>query len=354
MKKEIIKIFSKSKSVPIDLFLEKILYDKKIGYYQKKNPFGSKGDFVTAPNISKIFCEMVAIWFVGFWENLNKPKKINFVELGPGNGDFSLVLIETLKKFPEAFKATTFFLYEKSTKLVKIQKKKIISKKVSWVRNLNTIKNGPVIFFGNEFLDALPIKQFKIKQNNIYEKHVLFDNREFNFIFKKASKLDVKKLKNYNLLNNNGIIEYPEFGFKELGVVCNKIKELNGGALFIDYGYYSKKNINTLQSVFRHRHNNIKKNVGDADITSLVNFDLYKKHFILKDLAVERVISQSEFLQKMGIIERLKVVSKNMSHKDKTNLYSRIQRLISPSMMGENFKVIFTKNKKCKFSLAFR
>ena len=74
--KKIDKIFDKSKSISLDLYLEKVLYDKNFGYYQKKNPFGMKGDYITAPNISNIFCEMISIWLVSFWENLKKPKKI--------------------------------------------------------------------------------------------------------------------------------------------------------------------------------------------------------------------------------------------------------------------------------------
>jgi len=81
------KIFERSKSISLDLYLDKVLYGKNFGYYQKKNPFGIKGDYITAPNISNLFCEMIAIWIVSFWENLGKPKNINFVELGPGNGD---------------------------------------------------------------------------------------------------------------------------------------------------------------------------------------------------------------------------------------------------------------------------
>ena len=135
MQKRIDKIFFKDKSIPIDLFLDKILYHKKLGYYQKKNPFGKRGDFVTAPNISNVFSEMIAIWFVSFWENLNRPDRINFIELGPGNGDFSLSLINTLKRFPNLLKATKIYLYERSEKLIGIQKKKINSRKVSWIKN---------------------------------------------------------------------------------------------------------------------------------------------------------------------------------------------------------------------------
>ncbi len=352
--KKIDKIFSKTKHMSLDIYLEKVLYDKNFGYYQKKNPFGAKGDFVTAPNISNLFCEMITIWLISFWENLNKPKKLSFVELGPGNGDFCLALLKTLKNFPEAFNSIDVMLYEKSDGLKKIQKKRIASKKVSWINNLKKIKKNPVVFFGNEFLDALPIKQFKKIDDNIFEKYVSLKKNKINFIFKKAIKKQVNKLKDYKLLQENGIIEYPEYGFKELSVICNKIKKLNGGALFIDYGYELRKNINTLQSVMNHKLNDINKNIGDSDITALVNFDLYKEYFNSNNLFVEKIITQSEFLQKMGIIERVKIAGNKMNSKERTNLYLRVKRLIDPEMMGKNFKVIFAKNKKCNFSLAFK
>tara|TARA_B100000586_G_C20100929_1_gene424814 strand:- start:224 stop:1285 length:1062 start_codon:yes stop_codon:yes gene_type:complete len=352
--KKINKIFSKTKVMSLDLYLEKVLYDKNIGYYQRKNPFGLKGDYVTAPNISNLFCEMVAIWLISFWKNLRKPKKLNFVELGPGNGDFCLTLLKTLKNFPEAFNAINIMLYEKSERLRKIQQKRIVSKKVEWIKSLKKIKKNPIIFFGNEFLDALPIKQFKKMNGNIYEKYVALKKNKVNFLFKKAVKKQVNKLKDYKLLDENGIIEYPEYGFKELEIICKKIKKLNGGALFIDYGYKSRKNINTLQSVIKHKYNNINKNIGDADITALVNFGLYREYFNYNGLLVEDIISQSKFLQKMGIIERVKIASNKMTYEDRSNLYIRLKRLIDPQMMGKNFKVIFAKNKKCKFSLAFK
>ncbi len=352
--KKINKIFSKRKVVPLDLYLEKVLYDKEIGYYQKKNPFGVKGDFITAPNISNIFSEMIAIWLVSFWENLKKPNYINFVELGPGNGDFCLILIKALKNFPKVLRSINIILYEKSDKLKKIQKKRIVSDRVTWVNNLKKIRKGPVIFFGNKFLDALPIKQFKKINGSIFEKHVTLKKKKVNFIYKKAKKREINKLKNFKLLKDNGFIEYPEYGFKELNTVCNKIKALNGGALFIDYGYNNQMDVNSLQSVMKHKFNDINKNIGKADITSLVNFSLYEKYFNSKGLDVEKIITQSNFLQKMGIIERFEIASNKLSDQEKSNLYLRLKRLIHPKMMGESFKVIFAKNNKCNFSLAFR
>ena len=86
--------------ISLDKFIDFALYDKKKGYYMQKNPFGLKGDFITAPNISRMFSEMIAVWILGFWENLGTPKKINLVELGAGNGEMMKIFLETFKKFP--------------------------------------------------------------------------------------------------------------------------------------------------------------------------------------------------------------------------------------------------------------
>ena len=117
----------KPHSLPLDKFINLCLYNKEFGYYMKKNPFGKEGDFITAPNISILFSEMIAIWVLSFWQSLGSPKKFNLVELGSGNGEMMKVLIESLKNFPDCFNSCETIIYEKSPLLVKIQKKKIIS-----------------------------------------------------------------------------------------------------------------------------------------------------------------------------------------------------------------------------------
>ena len=101
---------SKSTNLPLDKFIELALYDKKNGYYMKKNPFGKKGDFITAPNITRLFSEIIAIWVITFWKSLGSPKKINLIELGAGNGEMMRVIIETLKNFPEYFNSFNFMI----------------------------------------------------------------------------------------------------------------------------------------------------------------------------------------------------------------------------------------------------
>ena len=99
--------------MPVDEFIEKILYEPKEGYYTSKDPFGKKGDFITSPTISNLFSEIITIWFITTWEKMGKPKRFNFIELGPGDGSLTKVFISTLKKFPEVNKATKIYLYER-------------------------------------------------------------------------------------------------------------------------------------------------------------------------------------------------------------------------------------------------
>ena len=114
--------FPKSKKISIEKFITNAMYDKNYGYYSKKIPFGKDGDFITAPDISSLFSEMLALWIISFWEHLKKPKILNVVELGPGNGKMSSDLLKVFRKFPKFLYSCNIYLYEKSEYLTKLQK----------------------------------------------------------------------------------------------------------------------------------------------------------------------------------------------------------------------------------------
>ena len=116
-------ILKKNHKIPLDKFIDHCLYDKKKGYYMNGNPFGITGDFTTAPNISRLFSEMIAIWTISFWKSLGSPKKFNLIELGAGNGEMMKVMIESFKNFPSFINGCNIFIYEKSPKLINEQKK---------------------------------------------------------------------------------------------------------------------------------------------------------------------------------------------------------------------------------------
>ncbi len=339
----------------IDSFIEKALYDKKFGYYSQKNPFGKNGDFITAPLISPLFSEMISIWLISFWFKIGKPKNLSFVELGPGDGSFCKTLCEVLKKFPEIDQSVKIFLLERSEKLIKIQKKKIKNKRVIWIKNIREIKHGPILFFGNEFFDSIPIKQFQVINSNIYEKFIQFQNNKFRkFIFKKTNKGLIKELSELDLIRKKGVIEYPKKGLKILSSIFDKIKSLNGGVLLIDYGYKNRNGSDTLQSLKLHKKNTYYNNVGKADITYLVDFGLLQRIIKKKKLSLSNLVDQSFFLKRLGIINRAENISKKLNFSQKADIYYRLDRLLNKNKMGKMFKVIFASNKKIKFNLGFK
>ena len=128
--------------------------------------------------------------------------------------------------------------------------------------------------------------------------------------------------------------------------IVKTISKLNGCLLMIDYGYLKPSNQSTLQSVIKNKKNELLQNLGKADITSHVNFSLLKEFFLKNKCKVKKVISQKEFLMKMGINIRAKIIAKKMNFRNRVNLYLRLKRLLSPKLMGELFKVILVY--KCK------
>ena len=343
----------KNIKISLDKFINLSLYDKKNGYYMKKNPFGEKGDFTTAPNISRLFSEMIAIWIVSFWYYLGSPKNFNLVELGAGNGEMMKIFIESFKKFPNFLNACNIFIHEKSPILIKTQKNKLKGNKIIWVSKINKIKKNPSIFIANEFFDSIAIKQF-IKLDNLWFERFVSINEKKNFFFDK--KFDMKKFEkkiNLKISHKQNFVEFSEIGMDYLTNISNIIKKNRGGILIIDYGYFDKKMKNTLQAISNKKHSNILKNIGNSDITHNINFYLFKKIISKIGGLKENITTQKKFLIKMGIKERAEIISKNQTFLKKTDIFYRLNRLIDEKLMGNLFKVMFIKNKKNKFKLGF-
>ena len=345
----------KKHNLSLDKFINFSLYNKDHGYYMKKKKFGKEGDFITAPNISRLFSEMIAIWVISFWQSLGSPKKINLIELGAGNGEMMKILIESFKNFPNFTNACKLIIHEKSPSLIKIQKKKLSKNNVLWTPKINYINNNPSIFIANEFFDAIAIRQFKKKENFWFEKFVNFKNPKKPFFFEK--KIDIKKIEkkiNFKISKNQNFIEFPEVGFKYLKEISKIIKKNNGGLLLIDYGYIDEKMKDTLKGVSNHKFANILKDIGNIDITHNINFDLFQRYIKKLGGLNNYLTTQKKFLIKMGINQRADTISKNQNFLKKADIYYRLKRLIDEKQMGNLFKVLLIKNKKNKFSTGFK
>ena len=345
---------SNNKHIPFDKFIDIALYHKKTGYYMKKNPFGKDGDFITAPNISILFSEMIAIWCLAFWEHLGCPKKINIIELGAGNGEMMCQMIKVFERFNKFKDSSNYFILEKSQFLKKIQKKKLNSYKITWLNSINKLKNGPNIFLANEFFDALPIKQFIKKNNKWYEKSIKKNNiNKYEFVNVITNIKNLEKKIEINLSKNQKIIEFSPLTYKYLNIISKKINTFQGGLLIVDYGYFKKKMKDSLQSIYKHNFNNVLDNFSKSDITYNLNFFLLKKIVKKLNLKVAGLTSQRNFLTKLGILNRAEILAKNLQFSKKADIYYRIKRLIDKNFMGELFKVMFVTGKNIKFKLGF-
>ena len=345
---------SKPTSLPLDKFIEWALYDKNSGYYIKKNPFGKEGDFITAPNITRLFSEIISIWAITFWESIGSPKKFNLIELGAGNGEMMRVITETLKNFPECYSACNFMIHEKSNFLINQQKKNLNAEKISWIKDIKNINSYPTLYLANEFFDAIPIKQFFKKNEGWVERFVeLKNSKKAEF---KEQKINITKLEqslNFEISKNQKIIEYSPETFKYLKSICEIIQRNGGGMLIIDYGYLSSKMQETLQAVNNHKYSDVLENIGDSDITYNISFNLFQK-FTSQFYNLDSIVTnQKKFLTSMGILQRAEIISKNIPFSKKTDLFYRIRRLIDEKQMGELFKVMLIKNIKNQFKTGF-
>ena len=342
------------KDLPLDQFIEFALYDKVNGYYMKKNPFGKEGDFITAPNITRLFSEIIAIWVLTFWKSIGSPKKFNLLELGAGNGEMMKVIIETLKNFPECFNNCNFQIHEKSEFLKKQQQFNLKSEKMTWIDNIKINNLFPTIYLANEFFDALPIKQFFKRKEGWVERFVNFKD-EKNAEFKEQL-IDIKNIEQnlkFEISKDQEIIEYSPSSFEYLKDISNLIKNNDGGLLIIDYGYLNLKMKETLLAIKNHKHSNILEDIGDSDITYNINFNLFKKFVGQFDDLNFIITNQKKFLTSMGIIQRAEIISENIPFSKKSDLFYRIRRLIDEKQMGELFKVMLIKKHKNNFKTGF-
>jgi len=297
---------------------------------------------------------MLSLWCICFWEHLGKPIYILLVELGPGDGTLCKDLIKIFKQFKNFYSSLQINLLEISNKLKKIQRVKINNNKVKWIGNINEINWGPVIFVGNEFFDALPIKQIYKNKKLFFQKYVaLSNNKKIKFIYKKANRNLIKNIEDLNLTSVGNITEYPIEALKLLKTIAKKVNKFDGGLLTFDYNNTTKKNQNTLQSIRKHRYENVLAMPGQSDITSHINFKLFAKVLKKNNLDVKKITTQSEFLKKIGILERANILSKKMTFKEKANMFYRLKRLLDYKEMGTLFKVLFAQKKRGKFSLGF-
>lgn len=332
-------ILSNKRDIRLDKFINQALFSKK-GYYDENKAIGKKNDFITSPEISQMFGEIISMYILYIWK-IKINSRFNLIELGPGKGTLFIDIINSIKKYPSFIRKANISLIEINKELLKIQKQKIKDlklNKVNWRKSINFKSKLPSIIFSNEFFDCFAVRQFFFKKF-WKEKYVSFNNKNNNFYFTDKEVTNSKLLSTLNLYKKERLLEKSFERNIYFEKVCRFIKRNKGIFITIDYGYYENIENFTLQSVRNHKFSNIFDHIGEQDITSHVNFidliNIAKKY----DLNIEEASSQREFLIKYGILERKNYLSKKIK-KDKKIINEQIEKLIGTKNMGELFKIL--------------
>lgn len=310
----------------------------KFNYYGSSSiKIGSKGDFITSPEISQVFGELIGLWCANIWWLLDSPQRFNLIELGPGNGTLMKDALRALKIVPNFLDNVGIHLVETSDHLMKIQAKKLKGFNITWHKDLSTIPDEINIIVSNEFLDTFPIHQYEFGNSSWSEKYIGL-NQDDKFCFYNQ-KINKGFLPEPGFLPNGSIVEFSPSTNSFFEKIAIKIKKNGGFALFIDYGYEKPSYISTLTSISRHKFVNIFKDIGNTDLSAYVNFGSLQTLASKLKVFDYGIISQRLFLENLGIYKRAESLIKFNPNK-KIIIESEISKLTSPKEMGETFKVL--------------
>ncbi len=311
----------------IDRYMGLCLSHPMHGYYMTRDPFGEQGDFMTAPEISQIFGEMIGVWCAAAWDAMGRPGQFNLVELGPGRGTLMADILKAAKVMLGFREAARIHLVEMSPILRKLQEEKLGD--ATWHDSPAHLPDGPLLLIANEFFDAIPIRQFEKRHDKWLERCVGAEGMGFM-----PAALD-------NAQGANGdVIEFAPQRMEIAKDIGRLLAKHGGCALIIDYGYLQTAPGDTLQAVRAHEYVPVTDQPGESDITSHVDFEALAKAFSQGGASVPLAITQRAFLLAMGLEQRAAILSSKADANSRDILSRAVARLAGETEMGNLFKVM--------------
>jgi len=318
--------------------------DTDYGYYQSRDPFGTLGDFITSPEITQAFGEIIGLWCLTAWQNAGCPDKTILIELGPGRGTLMLDILRTVKKIlPKFMESIELHLVESGTTLRQQQRLTLKDYHVTWHDFISTIPQGPSLIIANEFFDVLPIDQYLMTKDGWHERLITHDPKEnkLSFITVPVSKKKISKFRfEISKAETNSIFERNRSAEKFAESIAKRIFSNGIAALLIDYGYVKSGFGDTLQAVKSHQYYDPLTDIGNADLTAHVDFANLEAIFKKTGVAVHGPVLQRNFLTTLGIEHRTMTLVKKATTEQALLLIKGCQRLIAQNGMGSLFKVM--------------
>lgn len=338
-------------AIAVSEYMELCLTHPQYGYYSRHQPIGRKGDFVTAPEVSQMFGELIGLWVANIWHNMGKPNKLYLAELGGGYGTLMADMLRAQRVVPGLHDALEIYMVEISDHLSQIQKEKLKNLgydiPLYWHKDFCTIPDdAPIIFVGNEFFDALPVHHLQMQLDSWYERRIGLDEND-NLIFT-LSRESVDPPTTHPAVDDakdGDILEFSTLGLSLMMQIAERINKQNGAALFADYGYAFPHTGESLQAVKEHQYVDVLAYPGECDLTAHVDFGALAQVAYNHNVKILPLLAQAMFLNSLGITERAQSLKNNAPQAIIDAIDSQLHRLTDAKQMGNLFKIFMLGNR---------
>jgi NADH dehydrogenase [ubiquinone] 1 alpha subcomplex assembly factor 7 len=341
---EIRRLIGIAGPMPIADYMRICLTHPHLGYYMTHDPIGARGDFITAPEISQMFGELIGLWMAAAWQQMGAPENVRVVELGPGRGTLMVDALRAAKTVRSFYTAIVLHLVEISPKLQAVQQQKLetLGEPVLWHPTLTEVPTGPAIIIANEFVDALPVHQ-AIKQPDGWHERMV----DIGADGKLAIGVARDPLPHFDATLPRELRQSPEGSIYEwrsdqLALELGRRARNESAALIIDYGHVRQGLGETLQAVAAHSYIDPLRRPGEVDLTAHVDFASLAQHAEIMGGRIHGPVSQRDFLVRLGIESRAAGLKEQATPEQTAGIERGLKRLTAtgPKGMGELFKVL--------------
>jgi NADH dehydrogenase [ubiquinone] 1 alpha subcomplex assembly factor 7 len=344
LESEIRRLIVAAGPMPIADYMRLCLTHPEHGYYLTSDPIGTSGDFITAPEISQMFGELIGVWMASVWKQMGAPENVRIVELGPGRGTLMVDALRAAKVVRDFHAAIVLHLVEISPVLQRQQQERMetLGLPVLWHATLDDVPGGPSIIVANEFFDALPVHQ-AVKRAEGWHERVIEISPNGDLAFRVAS----EPLAHFGTTLPRGLRQSPEGSIYEwrsdrVALELGRRVRTDGAALIIDYGHAWYGLGETLQAVAGHKHADPLRLPGRVDLTAHVDFRGLAVSAEMIGARVHGPVSQRDFLRRLGIEKRAAALKSRIGREKEAEIDVALSRLTATGTggMGELFKAL--------------
>ena len=325
-------------------YMAEALTHPRWGYYNARQPFGTDGDFITAPEVSQMFGELLGAWCAHTWQTMGAPDRVRLVEMGPGRGALMRDLLRAAGAVPAFAAAAEVHLVEVSAALAETQRAALAGSgnAVRWHERLEDVDRGPALLIANEFFDALPVRQFQRTARGWCERLVNADaDGGLRLVLAPtpgaAAALVPEEVRGAPL---GTVAEVSPAAISLAAEIAARVAGDGGAALIIDWGAADFGTRETLQAVAHHKPHGVLDDPGSADLSAGADFTVLARSAQQAGAAVWGPVPQGEFLRALGIETRAAALRARASDAQRADLDAALERLVGTTGMGGMFRVL--------------